>query len=108
MNSIFTSINSDLTVISFNDLYNQMDLIVELSIINSTFMNGAFQVVDLSCVQCSNCSITLIIEASSFVNNMAINIGSPFLDFRSPLLDIEMIDGNSLYFNSTNSNFIGN
>ena len=42
---------------------------------------------------------------------MAINIESPFFDFRSPLLDIEMIDGdnrNSLYFNCTNSNFIGN
>ena len=111
MNSIFTSITSNLTVLSFNDLYNQMDLIVELSIINSTFMNGAFQVVDLSCVQCSNCSITLIIEASSFVNNMALYRGTPFLDFRSPLLDVDMVYGdnsNYLYFNCTNSNFIGN
>ena len=111
MNSIFTSIDSNLTAISFDDLYNKVDLIVELSITNSTFTNGAFQVVDLSCVECSNCSIVVIVDASSFVNNMAT---SPRLVFRSPLLDIGMGYGdnvhNNLHFNSycTNSNFIGN
>ena len=109
MNSIFTSIDSNVTFISFNDLYSQVDLIFELSITNSTFTNGAFQVVDLSCGQCSNCSIAVIIDASSFVNNMAIDT-SPSLDFRSPLLDIEIYgdSNNHLYFNCTNSNFIGN
>ena len=78
---------------------------------NSIFMNGAFQVVDLSCVGCYNCSITVIVDASSFVNNMATDT-SPLLVFRLPLLDIGMGYGdnvhNNLHFNCTNSNFIGN
>lgn len=46
-----------------------------------------------------------LLRRGFFFNNMALYIGTPFLDFRSPLLDIEMVYGD---FNCTNNNFIGN